>query len=537
MFRKLKVLLFLVGLGTLCAGLAACASDTKPEEYEKQGYTISVSYNANGGSFVNRDGVTIVDMFNPTQYEKATDGKISIKLTDPVSEIRPSGSSSKITLTRSGYFYVGWYRERTVVTNANGKAVDDWGVELIEKEDGSYAKMVDDGKGGYEEEVAYPAYTYSGLWDFEEDRLEYSEDEGVVAYNLYAGWIPYFEFEYYYKNNGEWVMYDSSYFDWKTTNAEGSTTYDKDTIWLPDWKDGAMNYSYNYANGSAYEFPAIANATFAAAYTDEACTQQIKEELEHEGRVDYDTGTAINRIQKIYVQFDEGVRYKISTAQQLSSYGSASGYYEILADLDFEKGKISWPAALSVGTFTGKLYSAEGYTYTIRNVAVKYANASALQGGLFGSIAKEAELKNITFENISFDLAATGTRLRNTTFALFAGYIEEDAQISSVTVQGDCVFKIGEVYLGSGFSLNLWANGDKQSVNFSGDVDLVIYGTDLNNYFSYSILLNEDGVPDVTVDEDDNINLTFSGSYVKVEKDEEIDKSSFTIIYQEDHNE
>lgn len=510
MLKKLKVLLFLVGMGTLVAGLAACSSeDTVPKEYEKKGYTVSVSYDSNGGSYLSRDGVTIMDMFNPSQYEKDGGGNVSIKLTEPTSNSRPSGSSENISLTRSGYFLAGWYKTRTLVTNENGKAVDEKGVELTEKEDGSYVYVLENG----EEEAANAAYTYDGLWDFEEDRLVYSESDGVVSLTLYAGWIPYFEFEYFYEQDGEWVSLATTKFDWKTTNAENSATSDKDTIWLPEWSNGAMNYTHSYSDGNSYEFPAPINSTFAAAYTDPDRTEQIVGSLEHRGTVDFEHGVAVGRVQNIYVDYEEGVRFKISTAQQLSENGNAGGIYEISEDLDFQNGKISWPNAFSLGTFKGQMVGADGRAVVIRNVAVTHNSATSLRGGLFGSVAEGAVIKGISFENVTFDLANAGTRLRDTCFGLFAGYIEEGAEISAVAVTGGAM-KIGPISLGANFNINLLATGQTSGIE-CGEITLAVYGTDLKNgQYNYTVGFSrdEDGnptQPDVTVDENGAVSLTF----------------------------
>ena len=68
MKKKFKFILALGCLSFACAGLAACGAKTKVEENQAKGYKISVTYDANGGSFLNRQGVTIMDMFNPSDY-------------------------------------------------------------------------------------------------------------------------------------------------------------------------------------------------------------------------------------------------------------------------------------------------------------------------------------------------------------------------------------------------------------------------------------------------------------------------------------
>ena len=538
MVKKLKVLLLVLGACALCSGIAACATMTPPEEYEAQGYNITVSYDPNGGSFMGRDGVTIVDMFNPSRYQADADGNVSIKLTEPTDPDRPSGSSEPITLTRTGYFLAGWYRTRNIVTDTEGNPVDENGAVLEETEDGNYVYVGTETTG-------YPAYTYAGQWDFEEDRLVYDGTEESRTLTLYACWVPYFEFDYYYEENGEWVLYDTTDFDYKTTNAEGSSSFDRDTVWLPQWDDGAMNYGHSYADSSVFEFPARDGYTFDAAYADAERGQPITDSFEHTGYVDYETGTAVNRVQNIYVDFLEGTRYRIETAEQLSAHGDADGWYEILADLDFgadTDSPVTWPAALSTNVFTGRFYSSEGQHYTVKNISVTHNSRTALQGGLFGSVGAGAVIEDVSFENVTFDIAYAGERLRDLMFGVFAGNIEEGAQLSDVTLTGGTM-RIGAIMPGTGYTINLLANGNKDGITVEDAISLTIYGTYLYTdretgliWYDYSTAFEEDTDgnpvrPDVTVNESGDLAITFlTTSSVQT------NTGSYVINYQEASN-
>lgn len=538
MVKKLKVLLLVLGACALCSGIAACATMTPPEEYEAQGYNITVSYDPNGGSFMGRDGVTIVDMFNPSRYQADADGNVSIKLTEPTDPDRPSGSSEPITLTRTGYFLAGWYRTREMVTDGEGRPVDENGAVLEETEDGNYVYVGTETTG-------YPAYTYAGQWDFEEDRLVYDGTEESRTLTLYACWVPYFEFNYYYEENGEWVLYDTTDFDYKTTNADGSSSFDRDTVWLPQWDDGAMNYAHSYADSSLFEFPARDGYTFDAAYADAERTQPITDSFEHTGYVDYETGTAVNRVQNVYVDFLEGTRYRIETAEQLSAHGDADGWYEILADLDFgadTDAPVVWPAALSTNVFTGRFYSSEGQHYTVKNISVTHNSRTALQGGLFGSVGAGAVIEDVSFENVTFDIAYAGERLRDLMFGVFAGNIEEEAQLSDVTLTGGTM-RIGAIMPGTGYTINLLANGNKDGITVEDAISLTIYGTYLYTdretgliWYDYSTAFEEDTDgnpvrPDVTVNESGDLAITFlTTSSVQT------NTGSYVINYQEASN-
>ena len=105
----------------VCAGAVACKEDTKLEAYQKAGYTVSVTYDGNGGKFLGRNGITIVDLFKPSDY-KDENGEMHIKLTEPTSSDRSSGSDT-VTLTNAGHFLVGWYQTREV-KEVDGVPVD-----------------------------------------------------------------------------------------------------------------------------------------------------------------------------------------------------------------------------------------------------------------------------------------------------------------------------------------------------------------------------------------------------------------------------
>ena len=243
MKKKLTCALFLGALMFACLG-AGCRDLSKVEENQKNGYTISVSYDANGGSFLNRPGITVMDMVNPDKYEADAQGVKHIKLIEPTDPSRPTSGSDSITLTLQDHFFAGWYQNREVKT-VDGKPIDEAGKELKQLEDGSYvyADTVNDEKP----KVATPAYNYSGYWDFEKDTINYKEGESVDM-TLYAGWVPYYEFHYHYQEQGEWKQLNTvTSFDYKVTNANENQA-DKDTIYLPRWEDGAMNYKAAYAD-------------------------------------------------------------------------------------------------------------------------------------------------------------------------------------------------------------------------------------------------------------------------------------------------
>lgn len=482
MKTKLKLILILGCVSVLSLGLAACANTNEIENNQKQGLKISVTYDANGGSLMGRQGVSIVDMFRPEDYQKDSNGEIHIKLLEPTDILRADNPSDPITLEMPDHFYVGWYQTREMQT-VNGKPVDEEGNELLQLEDGSY--IIASTANAESPTEATPVYNYSDPWNFAEDTVDYSEEmyaetDGICEITLYAAWVEYYEFNYYYQKDGKWTQYGSTSFDYK---AEQQNNQGADTVVAPEWDNGKMNYQ---PEGAYSAFPKLNGTTFKAAYSDEACQNEIKT-LTHSGSVDYSTARAINPVQNIYVVLDEGEQYKIETVDQLISYASSSGYYEIFNDLEFTAEK-TWPTIFSTSEFTGRMYGSEGKTVTFKNVKVTYSMTQAQYGGVFGALSKDARLENVTFENVTFDLAYAGQRQVGTSFGLFAGLINKGATLTNVSVIGELIFKIGPISLGSDYNFNLLANGEASNINADKtQIKLQLYGQEMLEGYKYTI--------------------------------------------------
>ena len=79
MKKKFRTILSLACLSVACTVAAACEAKTQLDVYRENGYTISVTYNANGGQFYGRSGVTIMDLFKPADFKKDEAGKVFAK--------------------------------------------------------------------------------------------------------------------------------------------------------------------------------------------------------------------------------------------------------------------------------------------------------------------------------------------------------------------------------------------------------------------------------------------------------------------------
>ena len=271
--------------------LCSCGNEKTPYEINDQdGYTVSVKYDANGGTFTTNTSV-IVDSFSIDDLKENSDGQVEIALLSPDDSKR---GNDAFKAAKNGYFLAGWYAERS-----------------------------DNG--------------YSDKWDFEEDLLQvdprktYSADEPVLT--LYAAWVPLFEIEFYSLDSGE--LMDSYSFDPTTAGDIKVPAWDEET--------GAIEM---------YHFPEKKGYTFNKAYYDENGKEPLDAEMvTHPGVVDYETGVAENPVLKLYVDWMEGEWYHIYNTEQFVENASINGNYEIHADLDFADE--IWPTSLMYGNFTG----------------------------------------------------------------------------------------------------------------------------------------------------------------------------------------
>ncbi len=499
MKKKLTLVLSLASVACLCLGLTACGKKTAVEKYEEQGNKISVIYDSNGGSFLNRPGVNLMDMFNPSNYETDENGNVNIYLLEPTDPRRPTGGSDKMTLTFADHFFAGWYAKRELQKDEKQNVLSEDG-KIIKEVEGVYyyADSLEEGKTKKE---AIPAYNYSERWDFEKPLVYDADSNEKKTLTLYAGWVPYYQFDYYYQEKGVWTKYGTSSFDYKTVNANEAKA-DKDTIWTPDWKDGAMNYTYSYQDGNEYSFPKIADTTFTKAYLDEACTQPIEGSLEHPGTLDVATAKAINRVQNVYVVVEQGERYKIENTEQFINNANPKGIYEFYTDkLEFTD-TLKWPAKFTNSEFSGKFIPKKD-TLTFSNVSVQFSATNGTMGGMFGKISKDAVMQNVVFDGVTMDYVKVNCRSADGMFGLLAGEIAEGAKLS-VTVQ-NASFHLREVRIG-GAALHLVANGDLTGVTADAKaIKLVVHGDNYGalKYYKYTF-----DPANVQIDEKGNVLLT-----------------------------
>lgn len=486
----------IIVLSVLCAGtlaLAAC-NENPHTEHASQGYNVSVRWDSNGGRVETKEDTHIVDDY---RYEDVVTGN-GVKLYTPDDQIR---GEKKKNVEWAGYFLAGWYRERQPRTNEQGEPLDIYGNVCVETPRvDKYGDPVYDAEG--EQIVDYlseaglaQAYSYSGKWDFEKDRLDKEElgdfeyQEGEYALTLYAAWVPMFKYEIYgkvheykcdkcgalyyvtrpdvctaliddtSKDDGSKIECRSTAFtdngeDWRVvaTGEEFDPRTSPNTeIAVPTWEtegeDGTVNsYELNYGSFPQPEKSVFA-LTFNSVYDSEAAAESktgALDKIRMKGIFDEATATSVGSVTSYYACWDEGVWYRLYKAKDLADVIGKAGIdvsFDIMDDLDFANAE--WPKTLSTGSFSGHI---RGNGHTISNVKVTQNGSS--REGLFGTIGKKAIFENVSFANVTYRFE-TASRSSGSQYGLFAGNVTEGATFEEVSVQG--TFIVGsDVYVPSG---------------------------------------------------------------------------------------
>ena len=397
-FGKIFTIISVVAIGAavvlMLATLFSSAGSQWKDPYkqlDKQGFDVSIRYDAGDGTFANRD-VTVVDVFSLGDYTVGEDGKIHISLLDPQDKLR---GAQAYVVDNPGYTLAGWYTDRQPRVDQQGRPLDEYG-ELTSV-------------SGREQ-----GWVYSGRWDFDKSTVDIdpaSVKSGTDAVlTLYAAWVPGVQFNLY---------------DLNTLDADGNPTliqtYVGSKLSIPTWKNGAVSLGGN--------FPKL-DGTPNALYADAQMTTPLTDPLTLE--INYENGTTNSPAMNVYVDLWEGSWFKISSVKQFYKHARADGNYIIEADLDFSVKGAIWPTAFYKGQnqFTGTII---GNGHKMSNITVLQPTG-AQQGGLFGFIGAQASITDLHFENVIY--TAVGSRLQGSTIGLLAGTISEQARIENVTVSG-----------------------------------------------------------------------------------------------------
>ena len=115
--------------------------------------------------------------------------------------------------------------------------------------------------------------------------------------------------------------------------------------------------------------------------------------------------------------------------------------------------------------FTGKFVSETGCTF--KNINIIQTDSQKQFGGLFGQIREEAEIKNVSFENVTYRLNAA-TRLVGGAYGVLAGTLSENATVENVTVSGQMLVGAGIATNFSNYTVGLLTgNGVAKGISFA----------------------------------------------------------------------
>ncbi len=385
MKKTLKLILLSCSLLVIAVLLAACAKDASPYGgYNKNGYTVSVKFDANGGVFAPNTSVR-VDSYDLSKYTANAEGKKEIKLFDPNDAVRDDQKYA--AYLNETHYLAGWYTERTEVSDGNGGTT----------------------------------YSYSGWWDFDTDRLaldadkEYSAKEPVIT--LYAAWVPKFSYEFY-----------------TVDEKTGAITQVGEPMVIDPTTDKGLRLpSLNEQTGKigdANDFPTLSDKTYNKIYTDPELKNEVTGAVvTHSGSFDKATAQSSNPVMKLYCTTIDGLWFEVDTPDKIAKNAFANANFILKSDIDFS-GKF-WPSGLQTGNFTGSI---DGNGYTIKNVTVTQSNSSAANFGLFGQLTESARIKNVTFDGIKIKVN-DGLRPNGANLGILAGSISESADIENVVIK------------------------------------------------------------------------------------------------------
>ncbi len=396
----------------LCLTVAACSSNSNYDQYDKDGYNVTVKYDANGSYFKSAGQLFLSDSYNISGLKTNASGNKEILLVDPESSVRGDGNVHMIERTAvPGYSFVGWYTSREAVVDEKGNVVKDDKNNVI--------------------------YKYSGKWDFSkkleiDPNKDYTASEPVIT--LYAGWVK----------NPSVEIYDENETLLGTYEIKNPTLGKNSVITAPylDLKKGEYNfgtlknaYSWQerYVSDSGDE---VYTYFFDGLYLDKNMSEKMPESYTHPFIFDAETAAISNNVLKLYVNYDEqkGDCYRIYSAAQLANNAKPSGNYEIMADIEFTA-LTPWPNAFRNNDFSGSI---SGNGHKISGVNIE--STASKHFGMFKSISSSASIKNVVFDGVNA-LIDRADRTPGVRYAIVASTIEDGFSFENVEFK-NAVLKI-----------------------------------------------------------------------------------------------
>lgn len=394
MNKKIKILILACALVVLCLFLVSCSEKDAYDQLDEEGYTLTVQYDPNGLNWEgNTDYKQLTDSYNVSKLELNENGKYEIQLIKPNDPRRGEANMYTLTLPDDQIF-VGWFTEREEV--------------II---DGELA-----------------GYSYSGYWS-EDDfaKRKYTIDPSEIKSTSNEPTVTLYAVTSTEKPTVEIYDIDDPEKLLCVYELDGVSSIYKN-LQLPEWDKGTGTIAYKTFNLFKNSLN-LKGKTLDGIYLDKEGTQKIEGTYVHPVTVNDDTSMSNTEL-KLYFDYKDGEWYRIYSASQLKKNAKSNGYYEIMADIE-KFG--AWPSKFMENDFTGKIIG-NGHTISDITLSTDIGEISPYYFGMFKTISKDAEIKDVTFKSIEATIDEIDIK-PGARYALFAGAIEDGFVFENVKIE------------------------------------------------------------------------------------------------------
>lgn len=142
-----------------------------------------------------------------------------------------------------------------------------------------------------------------------------------------------------------------------------------------------------------------------------------------------------NTVSELWAHTLEGSWRLVYDVDDFRMYSSTNIY--LMADLDFKGEELELPEEYS-GTFEGNGHKLSNFTVS----QPMPQGSGTFSFGLFRELRAGAQIRNVTFENVTFTANLTNPKVVEYRAGILAGYAAGDVQVQNVTIGGTFTFVI-----------------------------------------------------------------------------------------------
>ncbi len=426
MNKKIRFLILACALVLLCLFISSCSSKDVYGDYDEDGYTVSVKFDANGSYFGSSGNLFATDTYSISGLKVNENGMKELYIVKPDDGVR--GEENKLEIERAamkGYFFAGWYTEMTEAKDKDGN-------------------ILKDDKGN-------TVYNYSGYWDFSKPlEIDPTPSEPYTSSNpvvtLYAAWVRQPSIEIYDIVNGEEKLVAT--YEIKNATLEGNNV-----ISLPGWNKAKQKYEFGALadailqkedGGTTEKYPWTlssfvkneSDVITSTVFFEGLCLDSERQNMlqgssfVHPFIYDDETATITNPTLKLYISNStkDGEWYRIYSAKEFASEAKRDSNLEIMQDLEFSALQ-AWPNALRNNDFEGTIL---GNGHKISGVTINSTTGASF--GMFKSITKDAVIKDLTLENVTATIKSVYIK-PGARYAILASTIEDGFEFENVSFE------------------------------------------------------------------------------------------------------